>query len=75
VLAKIKLAGIFLLGLGMTILYALLQKSEADKARLKEKVATKSAEIQSKAAQANIKGEADEHETRVKPVKDIKDEF
>ena len=68
VLMNIKLIGVVVAGAVMALLYALLQKSEKEKAEIITKVQTKKNDIQIKAAKAAIKGAAKEQAAVVKPV-------
>jgi len=71
---KFKLGAVFLGGLALAVMYALLQKSEKERAEMREKVQAKSHQIQIKASIANLEGAIDEHEAMVKPIDDKKDD-
>ena len=73
-LLKIKLAAVFLGGLALAVMYALLQKSEKERAEMREKIKDKSHAIQMKASLANLEGVVDEHEAMTKPIDDKKDD-
>lgn len=73
-LLKIKLAAVFIGGLALTIMYALLQRSEKQRAELREKIKSKAQDIQIKAGEANLEGAIDEHEAMVKPIDSKKDD-
>lgn len=71
---KIKLIAGFLGGLALLAMYALLQRSEKQRAELREKVKDKAHAIQQKAAKANLDGAIDEHEAMTRPIDSKKDD-